>query len=315
MNPMAELELAIAAVRRAAVACRTIQAAMVDSETLQKKDRSPVTVADFASQALVCEALTASSAVTSIVGEESSKDLDAELSERVFGYVGDSLGTSVSAETVRGWIDAGNFTPDANARYWTLDPIDGTKGFLRAGHYAIALALIDAGEVVLAALGCPGWDSLLCAVRGQGARQLPLAMDADTDGEAIRVAAADDLRFCESVESGHSDQSRSAEIAKRLSITAPPLRMDSQAKYAAVARGDASIYLRLPTRKDYREKIWDHAAGMLVTVEAGGRVTDTTGAPLDFTHGRRLEHNAGVIATNGAIHDQVVAAVQATRPS
>jgi hypothetical protein len=65
--------------------------------------------------------------------------------------------------------------------------------------------------------------------------------------------------------------------------------------------GDASIYLRLPTRADYREKIWDHAAGMFVVEQAGGRVTDVTGAPLDFRHGRRLETNRGVIATDGPV--------------
>ena len=40
-------------------------------------------------------------------------------------------------------------------RYWTLDPIDGTKGFLRGDQYAVALGLIDDGEVILGVLGCP----------------------------------------------------------------------------------------------------------------------------------------------------------------
>mgnify|MGYP003472513371 CR=1 FL=1 len=53
-----------------------------------------------------------------------------------------------------------------------------------------------------------------------------------------------------------------------------------------MARGEAQIYLRLPTKKDYREKIWDHAAGMIIVEEAGGKVTDVRGHPLDFAHGR-----------------------------
>jgi 3'(2'), 5'-bisphosphate nucleotidase len=85
--------------------------------------------------------------------------------------------------------------------------------------------------------------------------------------------------------------------------------MDSQCKYAAVARGEADIYLRLPTRKDYQEKIWDHAAGWLVVTEAGGRVTDVGGKPLDFTKGRTLRDNRGVVATNGPLHDRVVRVV------
>src|SRR5690606_16657165 len=126
---------------------------------------------------------------------------------------------------------------------------------------------------------------------------------------AVRVArpgSLADARVCESVEAGHSDHDQSARIVDRLGIAAEPYRIDSQCKYAAVARGDASIYLRLPTRADYREKIWDHAAGMFVVQQAGGRVTDVTGAPLDFAHGRRLEQNRGVVATDGAFHDEIV---------
>ncbi|MFG0252299.1 MAG: inositol monophosphatase family protein, partial [Phycisphaerales bacterium JB038] len=112
-------------------------------------------------------------------------------------------------------------------------------------------------------------------------------------------------------ESGHSSHSDSAKIAEMLGVQAEPFRIDSQCKYAAVSRADASIYLRLPTRKGYEEKIWDHAAGSLVITEAGGRVSDVRGNPLDFGQGKTLKANAGVVATSAAIHDQVVAAVKA----
>ena len=67
----------------------------------------------------------------------------------------------------------------------------------------------------------------------------------------------------------------------------------------------------LPTRADYREKIWDHAAGKFVVEQAGGVVTDVTGAPLDFSHGAKLQTNRGVVATDGRFHAQVIEAVQA----
>jgi 3'(2'), 5'-bisphosphate nucleotidase len=88
--------------------------------------------------------------------------------------------------------------------------------------------------------------------------------------------------------------------------------MDSQAKYAAVAAGQAALYLRLPSPKtpDYREKIWDHAAGTLVVQEAGGKVTDMHGNPLDFANSPRLEHTRGVVVSNGAIHGDVLKALQ-----
>ena len=127
------------------------------------------------------------------------------------------------------------------------------------------------------------------------------------------MSAADDpagVRFCESVESGHSAHGDAAEVAARLGITAAPLRMDSQAKYAVVARGEAEIYLRLPTRADYREKIWDHAAGALIVAEAGGVVTDIHGRPLEFHHGRELVANRGVIVSNGRLHARVIRAIE-----
>ena len=145
-------------------------------------------------------------------------------------------------------------------RFWTLDPIDGTKGFLRGEQYAVALALIVDGQVAVAALACPnlpitagaepaGLGVIFTAVRGEGAFALPLDHE---EGETlplqpVRVSEQDDaaaVRFCESVESGHSAHGDAAAIAERLGIVASPVRMDSQAKYGVVARGEAEIYLR-----------------------------------------------------------------------
>jgi 3'(2'), 5'-bisphosphate nucleotidase len=148
---------------------------------------------------------------------------------------------------------------------------------------------------------------LFWAVQGAGAWMQPL--DESQPASQIRVSQNLDrgsLRFCESVESGHSKQDTSAVIAAALGMTAQPIRMDSQAKYGVVARGEAHVYLRLPTRADYREKIWDHAGGVIVVTEAGGTVTDVNGRSLDFTQGRELTQNQGVIATTGGIHQEVV---------
>jgi 3'(2'), 5'-bisphosphate nucleotidase len=62
--------------------------------------------------------------------------------------------------------------------------------------------------------------------------------------------------FCESVEAGHSSHGQQSQIAKLLGINTDSVRMDSQAKYATLARGDAEIYLRLPVNMAYEEKIW-----------------------------------------------------------
>jgi len=316
-----ERTIALDAVRTAATVCQAVQADLVDAQTIAKKDRSPVTVADFASQAVVCAKLAEALPNDPVVGEEGTgqlrQDDQAHVRDRVTRHVAAALKRDVQQEQVLTWIDRGAADPPTRGRYWTLDPIDGTKGFLRAEQYAIALALLEDRQVVLSVLGCPNLPAgdrtgvLMIAIRGQGAHALPL--DQNGPEQRIHVSELTDpaaARFCESVESGHSNQSDSAKIAEHLGITAQPLRMDSQCKYAAVARGDASIYLRMPTSETYREKIWDHAAGMLIVQQAGGRVSDIHGKPLDFTCGRKLQHNRGIIATNGAIHDAVVAAVR-----
>jgi len=86
--------------------------------------------------------------------------------------------------------------------------------------------------------------------------------------------------------------------------------MDSQAKYGSIARGAGDIYLRLPVRADYQEKIWDHAAGDIIVREAGGEVTDTLGRRLDFSKGRTLKENKGVVAAPKAIHGHILEVVK-----
>jgi len=316
-----DLALAVEAVRAAARVCAAVQQRLVTAETLEKRDRSPVTVADFASQAIVCQRLLAELPSDAVVGEEDAGVLRSGSQPALLEAVVRELAAEVpgppSAEDALRWIDRGG-ADASGGRYWTLDPIDGTKGFLRGDQYAVALALLEECEVVLGVLACPnlpdgqgGRGAVFTAVRGQGAQVLPLG-SGTKQGRPVRVARvqrAAQARLCESVESGHSDQDRSARIAAALGIRSEPLRIDSQCKYAAVARGDASIYLRMPTRKDYEEKVWDHAAGMLVVEEAGGRVTDVEGRKLDFRRGRTLVANRGVVATCGSIHDEVLAAI------
>ena len=101
-------------------------------------------------------------------------------------------------------------------------------------------------------------------------------------GERLQLEDPQDfaeLRFMESFESKHSDHNFTAKLAAKLGVTQAPLRLDSQAKYGALARGDAAINLRFP-HQDYREKIWDHVAGALIVEEAGGKISDASGELL-----------------------------------
>jgi 3'(2'), 5'-bisphosphate nucleotidase len=317
-----ERDTAIHAVRAAGRLCRSVRTE-ITPEALAKRDKSPVTVADFGSQALICAALGRAFGDDPVIAEEDSSELrtpeNASMLARVAAHV-QAIEPGAGAADVLQWIDHGG-TREYVERFWTLDPIDGTKGFLRGGQYAVALALIVGGRIEVAALACPnlpGPDgaigAIFSAIRGQGAHVQPLDGAESGRGVPIHVSSQKTpafIRFCESVESEHSAHGESAAIAARLGIAAPPVRLDSQAKYAVVARGDAEAYLRLPTRADYREKIWDHAAGVLIVEESGGVVTDIGGRPLEFTHGSELIANRGVIVTNGRVHERILQALAA----
>lgn len=323
-----ERSVALDAVRAAATLCQSVRATM-DGDVLEKDDRTPVTVADFGSQALVCEALHSAFPDDPVIGEEDASALRADANAAVRTRVVDQVRAhhpDATPEDVFGWIDHGTARDYAD-RYWTIDPIDGTKGFVRGDQYAIALALVVDGVPQVAALGCPylpptlNFDDpasrgqVFLAERGEGTTQLPV--DPHDEAEARSVHTSDTTepaqsRFTESFVSSHSSRGLAAAAGERLGITEAPLRIDSQCKYAVVARGDAEIYLRLPRPgTDYTERIWDHAAGALVVEAAGGTVTDMHGEPLDFTHGPLLEANTGVVATNGPLHDRVIDALRA----
>lgn len=298
-----EVSVVREALGAAAELCRNVQ----DRVAVAKGDRSPVTVADYGSQALVCRAVREAFPDDPIIAEENSTLLrmpeQSALREMLTKHLTNVRPECTLSDAMR-WIDYGS-AEGFSDRFWTLDPIDGTKGFLRKGHFAVALALIVDGEVVVGGLACPKLDGgTLVAVRGHGATQGKRLISVST------IDRVSDARFCESMESGHSAHGDAQRVADYLGITTESRRLDSQAKYAVVARGEAEIYMRLPTRKGYVERIWDHAAGALILSEAGGSVTDCRGRKLDFTCGKGLARNRGIIATNGQIHGEVISALK-----
>jgi 3'(2'), 5'-bisphosphate nucleotidase len=115
-----------------------------------------------------------------------------------------------------------------------------------------------------------------------------------------------------SFESGHTNVDQIENFQNEMGIQSDPVKMDSQVKYALLASGIGEVYLRLlsPNSPDYREKIWDQAAGSIIVEEAGGLVTDLDGKKLDFGQGRTLKKNRGICASNGKLHDQILKAIR-----
>lgn len=312
----ARLQQALEAVRVGCVVARHVQGQTTKNQ-LEKDDRSPVTVADFAVQAVIAQRLG------ELVGEESAEDVRKD--QRILGATVEAVRSVWSDADATRVVEAigrgsGSTSP---AGFWVLDPIDGTKGFLRGQQYCIALAYVEQGRPVLGVLGCPNlptdFDVPLSSAAEQGAIYY-----ATLGGGAFEVAGSAPPRkiqasvpqpgiitFCESVESKHSNQEETRRIVDSLGISeVHSVRLDSQCKYAVVARGQADAYLRMPTSADYVEKIWDHAAGSLIASEAGCVVSDVEGAALDFTRGRYLDDNRGVIVSTRGLHSRLIDAMR-----
>jgi 3'(2'), 5'-bisphosphate nucleotidase len=292
---------------------------------LIKVDASPVTVADFSVQALVGARLAREFPGDPLLAEEDASALRAagaaDVMARALGFVRE-VDTAIGPVEARRSFDRAS--AGAGPRFWVLDPIDGTKGLLRGGQYAIALALIVNDVVQVGVVGCPRLSlaqgsapsadaaagGLAVAVRGRGAWW---STGAGGVLAALRVSDVGDparARVLHSVEAPHSDVARFRRAIENLGASRPPILMDSQAKHVVLASGGADILLRFPPREGFHDAVWDQAAGSILIEEAGGRVTDLAGRQLDFSAGPRLSRNTGLAASNGPLHEALLAAVR-----
>ncbi|MEM9662644.1 MAG: inositol monophosphatase family protein, partial [Planctomycetota bacterium] len=216
------LEAAQEAVVLSSGVCRQVQAALDEVRAITKDDKSPVTVADFASQAVVARVLRDRLGDVILVGEEDSKFLrepehGAHL-EAVTAAVREVF-DNTDSDAVLELIDIGAGDTH-HAGFWTLDPIDGTKGFLRGQQYAIALAYIERGTPVVGAMGCPNLPAdfgkaldvpdaegtVYIAIKGDGAGQIVGGGD-PTTVRRNDLEASDAIGVCGSVEKAHTNMS------------------------------------------------------------------------------------------------------------
>lgn len=312
------------AVRQAVVLCQIVQARYVPpadapqtaAHTANKAGAEPVTLADYGVQAIVCRAISRAFPDDAVIAEESGQQFSeliaADDQVAIAALVGEVLGEPVRVADLVRWLDHGQAR--VAERTWVIDPIDGTKGFLARRHYVIALGVLCAGQPAAGLIAAPhyGQGGAIFAAHDGAASVQPLA---GGPAQPIRVSQRTDpaaLVVLESVEKSHASRELMAQVREAAGLgAAPVIRLDSQEKYARIAAGEADLYLRLPRLHSTRpHMIWDHAAGAAIVQSAGGVVSDVDGTPLDFTQGRTLAKNYGVIVANPRIHARVVQAAR-----
>ncbi len=199
-----------------------------------------------------------------------------------------------------GWLS--EETPDDAARLtiervWIVDPIDGTRGFVEGkSEWSICAALVQNGEVIIAAIYNPATDELFDAARGDGAR---------LNGEAIAVTDRSNLEGASFLGSaGLYRPSRWKQPWPHIHV-----RWVSSIAYrmALIAAGRADATMSLGTYAD-----WDLAAATLIVEEAGGRVSDAGGATLRFN--QAVPYHAGMVAAGPSIHAQIIARLRDHSP-
>jgi 3'(2'), 5'-bisphosphate nucleotidase len=218
----------------------------------QKTDKTPVTEADLASERIIVAILTEAFPDIPIVSEE-----------------------AVEAEGL----------PPSSARFWVVDPLDGTKEFIaRNGEFAVLIALVEDGRPVLGTVHCPavGVTYTACgpgtATRWRnGGRPEPIrAHTPSPDGLVVIHSRS------------HENSRRLAEFLAYYPVIERK-SCGSALKFGVIAAGEADLYPRFGTTME-----WDTAAGQAILEAAGGRVETFAGVPL--TYGKPGLKNDGFLA-------------------
>ena len=250
-NENALLEALVVAARAAGAEILKLVETGFEIET--KGDQSPVTICDRAAECIILEFLRQAAPGVPVIAEE---------------------------EVAAGRIPAHDDT------YFLVDPLDGTKEFIRGGSdYTVNIGLIAEGQPRLGVVYQPAVDRLWAGLVGQGA-----FVEADGERHEIRCRELGEQRAAVASKS-HFTQSTADYLAEAIGLC-EHVSIGSSLKFCIVAEGQADIYPRLSPTSE-----WDTAAGHAVLLAAGGRVDGLDGSPLAY--GKTAFLNRGFCATAG----------------
>jgi len=210
----------------------------------RKDDNSPLTAADLAAHRAIVDGLALLTPQIPVLSEESAEQ--------------------ASWQTRRGWV-----------RYWLVDPLDGTREFVkRNGEFTVNIALIEDHAPTIGVVFAPALDEMYWGWRGGGAYFSTSKQSANSTPAAIRTRP----RPSPLIVAGSGSHADPRTLAALELIGAHELRaLGSSLKFCRTARGEADLYLRYGLTSE-----WDTAAGQCVLEQAGGKVLEMNGAPLRY---------------------------------
>jgi 3'(2'), 5'-bisphosphate nucleotidase len=186
----------------------------------------------------------------------------------------------------------------SKSRVWMVDPLDGTNGFIDGnGDFAVQIGLVENGECVAAVVYLPLTDVLYRAVLGSG------TWIERPDLEPEKAAVSDRRTFAEMrLAASRSHRSpRMNKVVQRFGFREEVQRGSVGIKVGLLVEEQCDLYIHLSGRT----KQWDTCAPQLVLTEAGGRLTDLFGRPLNYNV-PDVNNRNGLVASNGVSHDLVI---------
>lgn len=265
----------------------------------EKPDGSLVTLADFGVQALLGRALRSAFPDDALAFEEDPTEMLRLCPDGALANLSELLAADL--DRILAWMAPA--TPANAARTWVIDPIDGTRAFVRAGAFVVGIGLLDGWRTAGARLvrlkeygrrrmDFVAWEGRAWAHDGRRVREVwtsdreppdARAVARDLCGRTSLALLQRDYRPCSSMLEG----------------------------YIRVATGESDVLVSDPLH--YTSLMpWDHVAGVALVEAAGGRVTDLHGRALDFSRPTAPMADNGLVVSNGVFHDVLIASLGRT---
>jgi 3'(2'), 5'-bisphosphate nucleotidase len=199
--------------------------------------------------------------------------------------------------------------PDDQSRFdrervWLVDPMDGTKQFIeRIGEFAVMIGLAVAGEAKLGVVYHPARDRMFYAALGMGA-----FVEEQLTTKRLRVdPTADPARMRAAMSRSHHNP-KVDRILERLGVKQKITSGSVGLKIGLLADAQAHIYMHLGARTNQ----WDTCGPEAILREAGGVLTDTTGAPMRYDR-QEIRNQHGVVASSNVMHDRIIETIAVFR--
>ncbi len=299
-----ELKFAIELVKKASEITEWFRKKEIVSYT--KKDQTPVTLADYASQIFITSSIKERFPGDRLIAEESV----AEIRDRRLQFPIEKCFNELGITRYLNFQNYDDKKVQDSSRTWTIDPIDGTLGYLENSWYAIGIGFRVAGTTELGIIAVPLHDemstTIYIAEKGNGAR----VSIQDSTFRPISVSNTSELKSTIMCQSLHYNKDWVKELAVKAKVS-QVLPMDSMAKFCKIARGIADFYIKhLDPNLSFS---WDFVPGEILVKEAGGEVSDLNGVPLKFKDKKLIFSSPGIVASNGILHEKIIKLIYENR--